>query len=270
MLPTVVSFHGADAGVDRDRPRHRAAMLELFAPWRTASSSVGSAGGGIDRASAVPEAKIRLNLTGIPTDEWPLVTRQPPPKRNVARPPSLPVDREKGLGSFPPRLRRPAPDPSFARNSSRGRRSVAGLVGSSGRELGIAAAVSFAGFLNEPGLDGNEPGPRLPPSQPDRKRRQSRRRPELHARSHGHGLACLATRHGGIPEAIDRRVSGLLVPENDGPALTAALRRLVEDPELAWRLGAQGSMAVAEKFSSAARVADLERLYQAVMLQKNR
>jgi colanic acid/amylovoran biosynthesis glycosyltransferase len=73
------------------------------------------------------------------------------------------------------------------------------------------------------------------------------------------GLPVLATHHGGIPEAVTDGVSGILVPENDGPALTAALRRLVDSP--AWKLGAAGRSAVMETFSSAVRVADLERIY---------
>jgi phosphatidylinositol alpha-1,6-mannosyltransferase len=54
------------------------------------------------------------------------------------------------------------------------------------------------------------------------------------------GLAVLATRTGGIPEAVEDGVGGLLVPPGDRAALTEAWTRLVSDRELRRRLGARG------------------------------
>ena len=41
------------------------------------------------------------------------------------------------------------------------------------------------------------------------------------------GVPVIASRHAGIPEAVEHEVSGLLVPPGDPEALAAALRRLV-------------------------------------------
>ncbi len=54
------------------------------------------------------------------------------------------------------------------------------------------------------------------------------------------GLVSLATRTGGIPEAVEDGVGGLLVPPADRGALTEAWARLASDPELRRRLGEGG------------------------------
>ena len=51
------------------------------------------------------------------------------------------------------------------------------------------------------------------------------------------GLAVVATAVGGNPEVVADGQTGLLVPVNDGTALTAALMRLVDSPEERSRLG---------------------------------
>ena len=45
------------------------------------------------------------------------------------------------------------------------------------------------------------------------------------------GVPVVATRHSGIPELVEDKVSGMLVPERDTDALAAAFRWLVEHPE---------------------------------------
>lgn len=63
------------------------------------------------------------------------------------------------------------------------------------------------------------------------------------------GLPIVATRVGGIPEAVREGENGLLVPPGDVPALGAALERLLADPALRTRLGAGGRALVAREFS---------------------
>lgn len=52
-----------------------------------------------------------------------------------------------------------------------------------------------------------------------------------------HGMACVASPVGGIPELVRDGRNGLLVPPGDAAALAAALRSLVDDPALRRRLG---------------------------------
>jgi len=54
------------------------------------------------------------------------------------------------------------------------------------------------------------------------------------------GVPVVGTRVDGVPEMMKDGVSGILVPLDDVPALTAAIRRLVEDPELRRRMGQAG------------------------------
>lgn len=59
----------------------------------------------------------------------------------------------------------------------------------------------------------------------------------------------VASRAGGLPEAVSDEVSGLLVPPGDVPALVAALRRLLADAGLRRRLGAAGRARILAEFS---------------------
>jgi len=45
------------------------------------------------------------------------------------------------------------------------------------------------------------------------------------------GVPVVATRHSGIPELVEDKVTGLLVPERDTDSLAAAFRWLVDHPE---------------------------------------
>lgn len=54
------------------------------------------------------------------------------------------------------------------------------------------------------------------------------------------GLPVVATGISGIPLAVEDGRTGRLVPERDGPALLAAIRRLLADPAAARHLGEQG------------------------------
>jgi glycosyltransferase involved in cell wall biosynthesis len=62
------------------------------------------------------------------------------------------------------------------------------------------------------------------------------------------GKAVIATKTGGIPDAINDGENGMLVPEADPAALADALVRLASDPELGARLGAAAAI-TAQRYS---------------------
>ena len=62
------------------------------------------------------------------------------------------------------------------------------------------------------------------------------------------GLAVVGTRAGGIPEAVEDGVTGVLVPPARADALADALVRVVGDPALRERLGAAGQARVRAEF----------------------
>lgn len=75
------------------------------------------------------------------------------------------------------------------------------------------------------------------------------------------GRPVVATRVGGIPQVVTDGADGLLVPAGDEDALVAAVRRVLDDPQLATQLGARARHTVAERFGLPAMVAAYQALY---------
>jgi glycosyltransferase involved in cell wall biosynthesis len=82
------------------------------------------------------------------------------------------------------------------------------------------------------------------------------------------GAAVVATRVGGTPEALVDGETGLLVPPGDSGAMAAAVARLLDDRQLAARLGAAASELIATKFSVDRMVRATEQLYAALLARK--
>jgi glycosyltransferase involved in cell wall biosynthesis len=79
------------------------------------------------------------------------------------------------------------------------------------------------------------------------------------------GLPVVATPVGAIPDAVRDGEEGLLVPVRDPAALTAALRRLIEDRELRLAMGARARARAESVFSMEAVTAQLESLYRSLL-----
>lgn len=75
------------------------------------------------------------------------------------------------------------------------------------------------------------------------------------------GLAIVATRVGGVPEAVLHHENGFLVPPRSPEELAKALVRLLEDGELRRQFGAAGQKLARERFSLERLVSDHEALY---------
>jgi glycosyltransferase involved in cell wall biosynthesis len=63
------------------------------------------------------------------------------------------------------------------------------------------------------------------------------------------GRPVIATAVGGLPDAVEEGVTGLLVPPADPPALARALVKLLSDPDEALHMGAMGRAAAEERYS---------------------
>jgi len=74
------------------------------------------------------------------------------------------------------------------------------------------------------------------------------------------GVPVIGTRHAGIGEAVEDGRTGLLVPPGDVAALTAALRRLADEPETARRMGVAARRVALEKFDAVAQSRRLEAI----------
>ena len=84
------------------------------------------------------------------------------------------------------------------------------------------------------------------------------------------GVPVVSTHHGGIPEAVEDGVTGLLVPERDHDALAEALLTLLGDQPKWQRFSDAGRARVAERFDLQRQTAALEDLYESIWMQQAR
>jgi glycosyltransferase involved in cell wall biosynthesis len=82
------------------------------------------------------------------------------------------------------------------------------------------------------------------------------------------GAPVVATRVGGTPEALIDGETGLLVPPGDVEAMTVAVSRLLDDRELARRLGCAARRLIAARFSVERMVSATEDLYASLLARK--
>ena len=78
----------------------------------------------------------------------------------------------------------------------------------------------------------------------------------------GTGLPAIATRHGGIPEAIDHAESGMLSDERDVADLTKNALALMADPLLYKKVSKGARKAIEEKFEFCSQIQKLEAHYK--------
>ena len=79
------------------------------------------------------------------------------------------------------------------------------------------------------------------------------------------GVPVVASRAGGVPEAVADGASGLLVPPGDAGALGDAIIGLARDPDTRARLGAGGRAHMAEHFSVPAMVSGNLNVYRELL-----
>ncbi len=75
------------------------------------------------------------------------------------------------------------------------------------------------------------------------------------------GLPVVATRVGGIPEAVEHGKTGLLAPAGDAPALASAISRLLSDDETGKAYGEAGRKRVEEMHPLAGAVNEHEAIF---------
>lgn len=267
--PTLVSFHGADVMPREHQPKYIGHMRDLFqlVPLVLARSNSLA-----DRLKAIgcPAEKIRLNRTGIPLAEFPLVERQMPTDGAWRLVQTCRLIAKKGLRTALQAFAEFHREYPLATYTIAGegpmRQELCELVA----ELGLTDAVVFPGFLNQQQL--NELYSRshifLHPSELTAKQDQEGI-PNSMLEAMATGLPVAATLHGGIPEAVQDCVSGFLVAERNAPALAAVLKRYAQSPEMLRQMGRQASQSVHAEFEHSRAIAKLEACYdEAVRLGK--
>ncbi|MDB6147610.1 MAG: hypothetical protein JWO45_1274 [Spartobacteria bacterium] len=259
--PTVVSFHGADALVEMAKPAYRRATQEMLRAVRRVLVRSQSLRLAVLELGCHDD-KIRILRTGIPIDQFPFRARISPENGKWQLLQAGRLIEKKGFGTT---LRAFAKFLARYPNASlviAGEGPLLGQLQSMAQALTIDHRVSFRGFVSqeelgslfyashvflhpsELGRDGNQEGV-----------------PNSMLEAMASGLPVFATNHGGIPEAIENGVSGVLVSERDDEALSNALLDKTQEPGVLSRLGRAGAEVVAQKFDRRAQVKRLEELY---------
>jgi colanic acid/amylovoran biosynthesis glycosyltransferase len=259
--PTIVSFHGADVLVDMDKPAYRRATEEMLRAVKHVLVRSESLRRAVVDLGCDPD-KIDVFRTGIPLQQFPFRERTFPQNGQWRFLQACRLIEKKGLATS---LR------AFAEFSAHYPGSTMTIAGegplfedlqAQARSLKIDKRVSFPGFVSqdklrelfyasdiflhpsETGRDGNQEGV-----------------PNSMLEAMASGLPVFATNHGGIPEAIENGISGVLVAERDHAALARALSDTVQDRHLVAQLGRVGSQTVAAKFDQPTQVRRLEDIY---------
>lgn len=76
------------------------------------------------------------------------------------------------------------------------------------------------------------------------------------------GVPAVATAVGGTPEVIDHGKTGLLVPSEDGDALTNAIREMLVDNERARAIGLAGRQTYLDRFTYGGMIESFRRIYR--------
>ena len=79
------------------------------------------------------------------------------------------------------------------------------------------------------------------------------------------GRPVVAARGGGVDEIVRDGIDGLLVASGDAPALGMAIRRLIDDPDLARTIGRAGHVTARDRFAIATTMTRLEEALRGML-----
>jgi colanic acid/amylovoran biosynthesis glycosyltransferase len=260
--PCVVSFHGADVARKPEIKDYPGKLRRLFNAVPLVFARSQSL---VDRLVHLgcPPEKLRINRTGIPLNEFPFVDREPRadgkwrvvqacrliPKKGVAT--SL-----RAFAIF----KKDNPDAEFF-IAGKGplQQELEMLAGG----LGILRDVHFVGFLSQQKLQQLYASSNLflHPSEISPNQDQEGV-PNSVLEAMSTGLPVVATRHGGIPEAVDHGRTGLLVAEEDHVGLANAMQLITSSPILLKQMGERAHATVVERFEQNVQIDHLESFYE--------
>jgi colanic acid/amylovoran biosynthesis glycosyltransferase len=262
--PSIVSFHGADVTVDMNKPAYREAtrqMLDAVTRVLVRSESLRRA---VVDLGCDPK-KIELQRTGIPLEEFPFRERSFPPRSGVDEWRFVQAGRLIEKKGLPVTLRAFA---NFLRQFPNATLTIAGEgpvlahLQDLARELKVDQRVRFTGFISQERLRDIYYSSHifLHPSQTGHDGNQEGI-PNAMLEAMASGLPVFATEHGGIPEAIDNGVSGVLVPEHDHKELARALLNAAQDPDFLSQIARSGAEVVRKNFDLRVQAQRLEDIY---------
>ncbi len=260
--PCVVSFHGADVAHKEDIKDYPAKLRRLFKAVPLVFARSQSL---VDRLIHLgcPPEKLRINRTGIPLNEFPFVDRQPPDDGKWRVVQACRLIPKKGVATS---LRAFA---VFKKDNPKAEFYIAGKgplqpeLEMLADGLGILRDVHFVGFLSQRKLLELYASSHLflHPSEISANQDQEGV-PNSVLEAMATGLPVVATRHGGIPEAVEHERTGFLVAEEDHVGLANAMQLITRSPGLLTQMGARAHATVVERFGQDAQIDQLESFYE--------
>ena len=213
-----------------------------------------------------PEEKFRLNRTGIPLDNFPFLERSFPENGAFHFVQACRLIEKKGLDVALRAFAQFKKDHPASKFTIAGEGPLKDKMALLASELGISESVHFAGFLSEKELCALYHSAHIfvHPSQLTAEQNQEGI-PNSMLEAMSTGLPVIATLHGGIPEAVDNGITGLLSPERDLEALLANIRLLANNAERWSTMSAAASKAMRDNFEHGAQIARLESVYSELL-----
>lgn len=259
--PWIVSFHGVDAAKFLDQPGYLKQLREVF---QTALLVLARSQSLIDRLYDLgcPPEKLRLNRTPIPLDHLHVPPRPAPSDGAWRLVQACRLIPKKGILTTLEALRSVVATWPRLRYVLCGDGPQAEAIQDRVRELGLEANVELRGWLAPDELHAEYEKAHLflHPSELTPEADQEGI-PNSMLEAMATGLPVVATRHGGIPEAVTSGEDGWLVAERSPQELATALLTLLGDDSLRARMGENAARKVRAHFGSESQIARLEDLY---------
>lgn len=263
--PCVVSFHGADVSVKQDVRDYPAKLQQLFAAVPLVLARSQSLA---DRLTALgcPPEKLRICRTGVPLAQFPFVRRETPQDGQWRFLQACRLIPKKGVATTLCAFAIFQKQYPNAELIVAGKGPLQAHLEELAEELGVLDKVRFPGFLSQEKLRELYATTHLflhPSETPPDQNQEGIPNSVLEAMSTG--LPVAATRHGGIPEAVEHGRTGYLVAERDFEALAAAMKEIVRSPNTFREMGQLASEHVAAHFEQTAQIRTLESSYDEVV-----
>ena len=260
--PCVVSFHGADVAQKPEIKDYPAKLRRLFNAVPLVFARSQSL---VDRLVHLgcPPEKLRINRTGIPLNEFPLVDREPPRDGKWRVVQACRLIPKKGVATSLRAFAIFKKDNPGAEFFIAGKGPLQSELEMLAGGLGILRDVHFVGFLPQPKLLELYASSHLflHPSEISPNQDQEGV-PNSVLEAMATGLPVVATRHGGIPEAVDHGRTGFLVAEEDHVGLANAMQLITSSPASLKQMGEHAHAAVVERFGQDAQIDRLESFYE--------
>lgn len=259
--PWIVSFHGVDVAKDIDKPEHLAQLRQVFASAQLVLARSQSL---LNRLSELgcPEDKLRLNRTPIPFDSVPSSVRQPPTNDEWVFVQACRLIAKKGILTTLKALQQVVKTHPHIKYILCGEGPMVDKIRQEITARGLDKNVELRGWLDQRSLlaQYEKAHAFFHPSELTQGQDQEGI-PNSMLEAMATGLPVVATRHGGIPEAVTHDFDGLLVGERSPNELASAILRLIEEPGLLSKLSCNAATSVREQFGAPSQIARLEDHY---------